>query len=58
MLEGSRWAAKLSSNLGGGERRATLVTQGGTMKALKKESRVKMPTSKFLEVSENVKGWP
>ncbi|XP_063125649.1 MYCBP-associated protein isoform X3 [Rattus norvegicus] len=26
------------------------------MKALKKESRVKMPTSKFLEVSENVKG--
>lgn len=28
------------------------------MKALKKESRIKMPTSKFVEAAESVKGWP
>lgn len=28
------------------------------MKALKKESRVKMPTSKLMEAAESVKGWP
>lgn len=58
MREGSRGAAALRSHLGGGERRAKLVTRGVTMKALKKESRIKMPTSKFVEATESVKGWP
>lgn len=27
------------------------------MKSLKKESRLRIPTSKFLEAAENIKGW-
>lgn len=27
------------------------------MKALKKESRLKIPTSKFLEAADSIKGW-
>lgn len=30
---------------------------GGTMKSLKKESRLRIPTNRFLEASESVKGW-
>lgn len=44
--------------LGAGSVGPRLVTPGGTMKAIKKESRLKMPTSKILENPESVKGWP
>lgn len=30
---------------------------GGTMKSLKKESRLKIPASRFLEAAESLKGW-
>ena len=30
---------------------------GGTMKSLKKESRLRIPTNRFLEAPESVKGW-
>lgn len=44
--------------LGAGSTGPRQVTPDGTMKAIKKESRLKMPTSKILENAESVKGWP